>query len=177
MPELPGKCLHSGDLLSSLAQIAYGGLNCRGRESSPISQTPCAWKDYTSSQNHRGYNCILRSYPLRICMHSQLWAQITHCNPCFPCTGCWDHWSKSIECSPIWWFQYDFLLYFIIDHAKWTLHHTSGKVFYIELDGEGRMPVLHFGMTGNIHVLLAQLPFPHFHDSLSSDQGTSASLL
>ncbi|TDL28852.1 AtMMH-1 [Rickenella mellea] len=27
-----------------------------------------------------------------------------------------------------------------------------GKVFYVELDGEGKMPVLHFGMTGNIHI-------------------------
>ncbi|PCH33243.1 hypothetical protein WOLCODRAFT_159936 [Wolfiporia cocos MD-104 SS10] len=27
-----------------------------------------------------------------------------------------------------------------------------GKVFYIELDGEGRMPVLHFGMTGMVQV-------------------------
>ena len=28
-----------------------------------------------------------------------------------------------------------------------------GKVFYLTLDGDGRMPVLHFGMTGNIHVI------------------------
>jgi len=27
-----------------------------------------------------------------------------------------------------------------------------GKVFYIELDGEGRHPVLHFGMTGMLQV-------------------------
>jgi len=27
-----------------------------------------------------------------------------------------------------------------------------GKVFYFNLDGEGRLPVLHFGMTGNIHI-------------------------
>ena len=27
-----------------------------------------------------------------------------------------------------------------------------GKVFYLELDGDGPMPVLHFGMTGNILV-------------------------
>ncbi|EPS99592.1 hypothetical protein FOMPIDRAFT_1030790 [Fomitopsis schrenkii] len=27
-----------------------------------------------------------------------------------------------------------------------------GKVFYIELDGEGKMPVLHFGMTGMLQV-------------------------
>lgn len=27
-----------------------------------------------------------------------------------------------------------------------------GKVFYLELDGEGKMPVLHFGMTGAIQV-------------------------
>ncbi|KAH8120528.1 AtMMH-1, partial [Phellopilus nigrolimitatus] len=27
-----------------------------------------------------------------------------------------------------------------------------GKVFFLELEGEGRMPVLHFGMTGNIFV-------------------------
>jgi formamidopyrimidine-DNA glycosylase len=27
-----------------------------------------------------------------------------------------------------------------------------GKVFYIELDGEGRHPVLHFGMTGTLQV-------------------------
>ncbi|KLO05707.1 AtMMH-1 [Schizopora paradoxa] len=27
-----------------------------------------------------------------------------------------------------------------------------GKVFYFNLDGEGRSPVLHFGMTGNIHI-------------------------
>ena len=29
---------------------------------------------------------------------------------------------------------------------------SLGKVFYIELDGEGRIPVLHFGMTGNVLV-------------------------
>ena len=28
----------------------------------------------------------------------------------------------------------------------------TGKVFYIELDGEGRHPVLHFGMTGTLQV-------------------------
>jgi formamidopyrimidine-DNA glycosylase len=28
----------------------------------------------------------------------------------------------------------------------------SGKVFYLELDGGGRHPVLHFGMTGTLHV-------------------------
>lgn len=33
-----------------------------------------------------------------------------------------------------------------------STHCDAGKVFYLELDGEGRMPVLHFGMTGNIHV-------------------------
>lgn len=27
-----------------------------------------------------------------------------------------------------------------------------GKVFFIELDGEGRNPVLHFGMTGMLQV-------------------------
>ena len=29
---------------------------------------------------------------------------------------------------------------------------TLGKVFYLELDGEGKVPVLHFGMTGAIQV-------------------------
>lgn len=29
---------------------------------------------------------------------------------------------------------------------------TSGKVFYLELDGKGKMPVLHFGMTGMLQV-------------------------
>ena len=28
----------------------------------------------------------------------------------------------------------------------------AGKVFYLELDGEGRHPVLHFGMTGMLQV-------------------------
>lgn len=27
-----------------------------------------------------------------------------------------------------------------------------GKVFYIELEGPGKMPVLHFGMTGMLRV-------------------------
>ncbi|KAI1797500.1 Formamidopyrimidine-DNA glycosylase N-terminal domain-containing protein [Ganoderma leucocontextum] len=27
-----------------------------------------------------------------------------------------------------------------------------GKVFYLELDGDGRHPVMHFGMTGTLHV-------------------------
>ncbi|KAL0581385.1 hypothetical protein V5O48_000649 [Marasmius crinis-equi] len=30
--------------------------------------------------------------------------------------------------------------------------HRYGKVFYIVLDGEGKMPVLHFGMTGMLQV-------------------------
>ncbi|OBZ78938.1 Formamidopyrimidine-DNA glycosylase [Grifola frondosa] len=33
----------------------------------------------------------------------------------------------------------------------------TGKVFYIELDGKGKMPVLHFGMTGMLQVK-GQLP-------------------
>lgn len=33
-----------------------------------------------------------------------------------------------------------------------ALSRMSGKVFYIELDGEGRHPVLHFGMTGTLQV-------------------------
>jgi len=28
----------------------------------------------------------------------------------------------------------------------------AGKVFYFNLHGDGRSPVLHFGMTGNIHI-------------------------
>jgi formamidopyrimidine-DNA glycosylase len=28
----------------------------------------------------------------------------------------------------------------------------AGKVFYLELDGEGKHPVLHFGMTGMLQV-------------------------
>ena len=27
-----------------------------------------------------------------------------------------------------------------------------GKVFYLELDGDGKMPVLHLGMTGMVQV-------------------------
>ena len=30
----------------------------------------------------------------------------------------------------------------------------TGKVFYLELDGKGKMPVLHFGMTGMLQVAL-----------------------
>ncbi|KIY45221.1 hypothetical protein FISHEDRAFT_61237 [Fistulina hepatica ATCC 64428] len=30
--------------------------------------------------------------------------------------------------------------------------HRYGKVFYLELEGKGRMPVLHFGMTGMIQI-------------------------
>lgn len=29
---------------------------------------------------------------------------------------------------------------------------SQGKVFYIELEGPGKMPVLHFGMTGMLRV-------------------------
>lgn len=29
---------------------------------------------------------------------------------------------------------------------------ATGKVFYMELEGEGRMPVMHFGMTGMLQV-------------------------
>lgn len=35
---------------------------------------------------------------------------------------------------------------------KFTRFIFTGKVFYVELDGEGRAPVLHFGMTGNLLV-------------------------
>lgn len=31
-------------------------------------------------------------------------------------------------------------------------YSRSGKVFYLELEGNGRMPVLHFGMTGMVQV-------------------------
>ncbi|KAK2461715.1 hypothetical protein APHAL10511_006178 [Amanita phalloides] len=30
--------------------------------------------------------------------------------------------------------------------------HRYGKLFYLELDGEGKVPVLHFGMTGKLQV-------------------------
>lgn len=33
-----------------------------------------------------------------------------------------------------------------------TYTHKPGKQFYIELDGAGKMPVLHFGMTGTLQV-------------------------
>lgn len=33
-----------------------------------------------------------------------------------------------------------------------------GKVFYLQLAGEGKMPVLHFGMTGNV-IVIASLDF------------------
>lgn len=35
------------------------------------------------------------------------------------------------------------------------MKQSAGKYLYILLDGKGRMPVLHFGMTGMLKVLLA----------------------
>ena len=32
--------------------------------------------------------------------------------------------------------------------------HNLGKMFYLELSGEGKMPVLHFGMTGKLQVVI-----------------------
>jgi formamidopyrimidine-DNA glycosylase len=40
----------------------------------------------------------------------------------------------------------------------------SGKCFYLELEGEGKMPVLHFGMTGMVQVNAGQLPRKHLFD-------------
>lgn len=40
----------------------------------------------------------------------------------------------------------------IFSEPQITHKHRAGKVFYLELDGEGKMPVLHFGMTGMLHV-------------------------
>ena len=37
-----------------------------------------------------------------------------------------------------------------------------GKVFYIDLEGPGKMPVLHFGMTGMIRVRDPMGFYPHF---------------
>lgn len=34
----------------------------------------------------------------------------------------------------------------------YTLDAYVGKVFYLELDGQGKVPVLHFGMTGMLQV-------------------------
>lgn len=34
------------------------------------------------------------------------------------------------------------------------LHSFKGKVFYLTLDGDGKMPVLHFGMTGMLQVCI-----------------------
>ncbi|KAF8746194.1 hypothetical protein AX14_000001 [Amanita brunnescens Koide BX004] len=45
-----------------------------------------------------------------------------------------------------------------------------GKVFYLELDGEGKMPVLHFGMTGMLHFKGEE---PMFYQSRPKDTSKS----
>ena len=42
--------------------------------------------------------------------------------------------------------------------SMWLLADTLrvGKVFYIELEGDGRHPVMHFGMTGLLQVSVHQ---------------------
>jgi hypothetical protein len=37
------------------------------------------------------------------------------------------------------------------------VHFFAGKVFYLELEGEGQHAVLHFGMTGMLQVDIASL--------------------
>ncbi|THU82495.1 AtMMH-1 [Dendrothele bispora CBS 962.96] len=39
-----------------------------------------------------------------------------------------------------------------LNNRKITNVQRYGKQFYIELDGKGRLPLLHFGMTGMLHV-------------------------
>ncbi|KAF9454972.1 AtMMH-1 [Macrolepiota fuliginosa MF-IS2] len=50
---------------------------------------------------------------------------------------------------------------------KMVRAHRYGKVFYIELDGAGKYPVMHFGMTGMLHVK-GQLPL-HYREAPSND--------
>lgn len=52
-------------------------------------------------------------------------------------------------------------VYFRNNPEYCTYVHT-GKLFFIELDGKGRFPVLHFGMTGMLQVciLLLRLALP-----------------
>jgi len=40
--------------------------------------------------------------------------------------------------------------------------YPTGKVFYMELDGAGEHPVMHFGMTGMLHVQ-ALLSCTYYH--------------
>jgi len=54
-------------------------------------------------------------------------------------------------------FRYGTLRVAVISHNSCRRTHGNfvpGKYFYIELEGAGKMPLLHFGMTGMLHVSL-----------------------
>lgn len=80
---------------------------------------------------------------VRINMH---WLCLHYTYSVRPEPGRRDTRSKDTKRWQIW----DVCLY-SANRRSLTSHHV-GKVFYLELDGEGKMPVLHFGMTGMLHV-------------------------
>lgn len=42
------------------------------------------------------------------------------------------------------------MVFTLVSYNAVKAKKVLGKLFYLELDGEGKMPVLHFGMTGAI---------------------------
>lgn len=71
----------------------------------------------------------------------------------------------------------DTIVFSGVDHQTFAKELTGrkvldvkrhGKVFWLVLDGEGRMPVLHFGMTGMIHI---QGQEPAYYQRKPKDDG------
>lgn len=54
----------------------------------------------------------------------------------------------------------------VLTGRKLIQTHRYGKLFYMKLDGDGKQPVMHFGMTGMLHVK-GQLPI-HYREAPSN---------